>query len=128
MSDLATVSTGNPREPEIADQSRHGNVVQGIILMRHGPESPPTGELVQLEINNINTSDVLPPGVRIEKIEDRADLINTPMVLRDAIVGAALILTLQWLWLGRTGVRALANRIVIVGGMAAYAYLGTQLT
>src|SRR6202020_332067 len=50
----------------------------------------------------INSSTILPPGVRIERIYDRKDLIETPTrtVLENMVVGIALIVFLQWLFLG----------------------------
>jgi heavy metal efflux system protein len=44
----------------------------------------------------------LPPGVRIEKIYDRTDLINvtTSTVLHNMFFGVVLIFLVQWLFLG----------------------------
>jgi cobalt-zinc-cadmium resistance protein CzcA len=44
---------------------------------------------------------VLPPGVRIERIYDRKDLIEitTNTVLHNMLVGIGLIFILQWLFL-----------------------------
>src|SRR6202020_2412594 len=50
----------------------------------------------------INSSTILPPGVRIERIYDRKDLIETPTktVLENMVLGIVLIVVLQWLFLG----------------------------
>ena len=44
--------------------------------MRRGEQSLPTIQRVEAEIEKINASGVLPPGVRIERIYDRSDLIK----------------------------------------------------
>jgi cobalt-zinc-cadmium resistance protein CzcA len=53
-------------------------------------------------VASINNSSILPPGVRIERIYDRKDLIETTTrtVLENMVVGIALIVFLQWLFLG----------------------------
>ncbi len=45
---------------------------------------------------------ILPPGVRIERIYDRTDLINvtTHTVLHNMVVGIVLIFLVQWMFLG----------------------------
>ena len=42
--------------------------------MRRGQQSLPT--IRRVEAERINTSGILPPGVQIERIYDRSDLIN----------------------------------------------------
>jgi cobalt-zinc-cadmium resistance protein CzcA len=53
-------------------------------------------------VENINNSSVLPPGVRIKRIYDRKDLIDTTTrtVLHNMLLGIALIFAVQWLFLG----------------------------
>ncbi len=50
----------------------------------------------------LNASNFLPPGVRIEKIYDRTELIDatTSTVLHNMILGIVLIFFVQWLFLG----------------------------
>src|SRR4029077_3661274 len=86
----------------IAGMNNDDDIVQSIVLMRRGEQSTPTIERVELEVENINSSHVLPPGVRIERIYDRKDLIQitTRTVLHNMAIGIALIFALQWLFLG----------------------------
>ncbi|MFN3397346.1 MAG: efflux RND transporter permease subunit, partial [Sulfurimicrobium sp.] len=65
-------------------------------------ESMPTIEGVKAEVAKINASSILPPGVRIERIYDRSDLINTTTytVLHNMVFGIVLIFLLQWAFLG----------------------------
>ncbi len=102
LGDVATVSVGNEPRLGIAGQDDDDDIVQGIVLMRRGEQSTPTIERVQAEVEKINTTGILPPGVRIEKIYDRSDLIEvtTHTVLHNMAFGVVLIFLLQWLFLG----------------------------
>jgi cobalt-zinc-cadmium resistance protein CzcA len=102
LSDVATVSVGNQPRLGIAGQDSDDDIVQGIVLMRRGAESKPTLLGVEAEMAKINSSGILPPGVHVEKIYDRTDLINltTGTVLHNMIVGILLIFAVQWLFLG----------------------------
>ena len=57
---------------------------------------------VEAEVDKINSSGILPPGVHIETIYDRSDLINvtTHTVLHNMVVGIVLIFLVQWVFLG----------------------------
>src|SRR6204780_2296138 len=100
--DVATVTVGNQPRLGIAGQDNDNDIVMGIVLMRRGAQSLPTIKRVEALIDRINHSDILPPGVRIEKIYDRADLIHTTTrtVVHNMLAGIALIFVLQWVFLG----------------------------
>jgi len=102
LKDIATVSVGNMPRLGIAGEDDDDDIVQGIILMRRGQESIPTLQRVKAEIEKINTSGILPPGVHLEKIYDRTELINitTHTVLHNMVEGVILIFLVQWLFLG----------------------------
>src|SRR4029077_13076670 len=78
------------------------DIVQGIVLMRRGEQSMPTIKRVEREVERINNSNILPPGVRIERIYDRKELIDitTRTVLHNMAFGILLIFALQWVFLG----------------------------
>ncbi|HEX5280141.1 MAG TPA: CusA/CzcA family heavy metal efflux RND transporter [Micropepsaceae bacterium] len=102
LKDIATVEVGHLPRLGIAGQDQDDDIVQGIVLMRRGAESKPTIAAVEAEVERINGSGILPPGVRIEKIYDRTDLIKvtTNTVLHNMIAGIILIFFVQWLFLG----------------------------
>jgi heavy metal efflux system protein len=102
ISDIATVTVGHQPRLGIAGQDDDDDIIQGIVLMRRGQQSMPTIRAVEGEVEKINNSSILPPGVRIERIYDRRDLINitTHTVLHNMIFGIALIFFVQWLFLG----------------------------
>ena len=102
VGDVATVTVGHLPRLGIAGQDQDDDIVQGIVLMRRGERSLPTLQRVQARVEEINSSGLLPPGVRIEKIYDRTELINvtTHTVLHNMVVGVGLIFLVQWLFLG----------------------------
>src|SRR5262245_22377832 len=102
VKDIATVTVGEKPRLGIAGIDDDDDIVQGIVLMRRGEQSSPTIARVEQLVNSINNSSILPPGVKIERIYDRKDLIDltTHTVLHNMVVGILLIVLLQWIFLG----------------------------
>src|ERR1700760_3143098 len=102
VKDVASVTVGERPRLGIAGLNDNNDIVQGIVLMRRGEPSSPTIARVEQLVDQINHSTILPPGVHIERIYDRKDLIQTTThtVLHNMIVGILLIVLLQWIFLG----------------------------
>src|ERR1700712_1566080 len=102
VKDVATATVGSKPRLGIAGLDSDDDIVQGIVLMRRGEQSSPTILRVEQLVDSINHSSILPPGVRIERIYDRKDLIDitTATVLHNMVVGILLIVLLQWIFLG----------------------------
>jgi heavy metal efflux system protein len=102
ISDVAEVQVQHLPRLGIAGNDDDDDIVQGIVLMRRGAQSIPTIKRVEAKVVEINQSGVLPPGVHIERIYDRSDLIaiTTHTVLHNMLLGVLLIFVLQWLFLG----------------------------
>jgi len=102
LRDVATIGVGNMPRLGIAGQDNDDDIVQGTVLMRRGEQSMPTIERVEAEVRKVNASGVLPPGVRVERIYDRSDLIHvtTNTVIHNMLMGVVLIFLVQWLFLG----------------------------
>src|SRR5215211_1793767 len=102
VQDIATVTVGEKPRLGIAGLDQDDDIVQGIVLMRRGEQSSPTIARVEKLVHDINHSSILPPGVKIERIYDRKDLIDitTHTVLHNMVVGIILIVLLQWVFLG----------------------------
>jgi heavy metal efflux system protein len=115
--DIGTVIVGYQPRLGIAGKDAQDDIVQGIVLMRRGEKSTPTIKRVEEEVARINASSILPPGVRIERIYDRKDLIDitTRTVLHNMAFGITLIFVLQWLFLGNL------RSAVIVGATIPFA-------
>jgi len=102
VGDVADVSVGNLPRLGIAGFNHVDDIIQGIVLMRRGAESIPTIKRVEAEVEKINSTGILPPGVSIQRIYDRSDLIDvtTHTVLHNMLAGIVLIFFLQWAFLG----------------------------
>ena len=102
VKDVANVTVAEKPRLGIAGLNNNDDIVQGIVLMRRGEQSSPTIARVEELVASINNSTILPPGVRIERIYDRKDLIETTTdtVLENMVVGIRLIVLLQWIFLG----------------------------
>jgi cobalt-zinc-cadmium resistance protein CzcA len=102
IGDVAKVSVGYQPRLGIVGQDSDDDIVEGIVLMRRGEQSLPTIERVAAEIDKINATGVLPPGVRIDRIYDRRELISTTTrtVVNNMLMGIVLVFILQWLSLG----------------------------
>src|SRR3984885_9901107 len=102
VKDVAEVSVGEQPRLGIAGEDQDDDIVQGIVLMRRGEQSSPTITRVEELVATINNSTILPPGVHIERIYDRKDLIDTTTrtVRENMAPGIVLIVVLQWLFLG----------------------------
>ncbi|HEY0035179.1 MAG TPA: efflux RND transporter permease subunit, partial [Longimicrobium sp.] len=102
LSDVATVEVGNLPRLGVAGHAEDDDVVLATVLMRRGEQTLPTIRGVQAEVARINAGGVLPPGVKVVPLYDREDLvkITTRTVVHNIIEGVALILVIQWLFLG----------------------------
>ncbi len=102
LKDVAHVRVGNAPRLGIAGYDGQDDIVQGIVLMQRGAQSMPTIKAVQNEVADINASGILPPGVHLDRLYDRSDLIHLTIhtVLENLLAGIALIFILQWLFLG----------------------------
>jgi cobalt-zinc-cadmium resistance protein CzcA len=100
--DVAEVRVDHLPRLGIAGQDDANDIVQGIVLMRRGAESMPTIRKVEALVHTINTTGILPPGVHIERIYDRSDLIHvtTHTVMHNLVEGILLIFILQYIFLG----------------------------
>jgi cobalt-zinc-cadmium resistance protein CzcA len=76
VGDVADVRVEHAPRLGIAGHDGDDDVVEGIVLMRRGQQSMPTIERVKAEVELINTSGLLPPGVKIVRLYDRSDLIR----------------------------------------------------
>jgi cobalt-zinc-cadmium resistance protein CzcA len=102
LKDVATIKVGHLPRLGIAGQDNDNDVVEGIVLMHRGEKSMPTIKGVEEEVQRINAGNILPPGVHIEKIYDRSDLIDvtTHTVLHNMLEGMLLIFLVQWIFIG----------------------------
>jgi cobalt-zinc-cadmium resistance protein CzcA len=102
LSDVAKIEVSNLPRLGIAGQERENDVVMGVVLMRRGEQTMSVISAVRREVEAVNAGGVLPPGVRIVPIYDRKELVDvtTHHVVKNIIMGIALVVFIQWLFLG----------------------------
>jgi cobalt-zinc-cadmium resistance protein CzcA len=102
LGDIASVTVGHVPRLGIAGEDHDDDIVEGIVLMGRGEKSLPTLRGVEAEVEKINTTGILPPGVRLRTIYDRTNLVDvtTHTVIENLLLGILLIFVVQWIFLG----------------------------
>ncbi|HSR10633.1 MAG TPA: efflux RND transporter permease subunit, partial [Thermodesulfobacteriota bacterium] len=100
VKDIGTVAIGPDLRRGIADLDGRGDVVSGIVVMRHGQNALEVINRVKSKIKEIEPG--LPPGVKIVPIYDRSDLIlravgNLKSTVVEVLIVVALVVFL-FLW------------------------------
>jgi cobalt-zinc-cadmium resistance protein CzcA len=113
VSDVATVEVGHAPRLGIVGMDEdglgtsetvqsHGDVVQGVVLMRYGGETQPALQGVHKKLKEIERNHLLPPGMKIEPYYDRGELVGltTHTVLHNMVEGMILVSLVLFLFLG----------------------------
>ena len=102
VGDVAKVSIGNAPRLGRAGRDDEDDVVTGIVLLRRGEKTMDVIKRVEAEVEKINTTNLLPAGVRMKTYYDRADLVNITIstVVHNLVFGVSLIFVILWLFLG----------------------------
>jgi cobalt-zinc-cadmium resistance protein CzcA len=100
--DVAAVSVGAAPRLGIVGHDDDPDVVEGIVLMRYGGDSLKTIRGIHDRVDYIRQNRVLPPGITIEPVYDRADLVKltTHTVMENLLVGMILVSIVLFLFLG----------------------------
>jgi cobalt-zinc-cadmium resistance protein CzcA len=113
LKDVARAEIGHTQRLGIAGRDGDGDIVEGVVLMRRGEKTLEVIERIEAEVQKINKSGLLPPGVQIKPFYDRRDLIDvtTHTVLHNLAFGIVLIFVVQYLFLGdlRSAIIVLAS-------------------
>ena len=82
----------------IVDES---DVIQGVVLMRKGADAGPTLEGIHKKVDELNNG-ILPPGVKVVPMLDRADLLHYTLhtVMHNLGEGMILVTIVLLLFLG----------------------------
>ena len=104
VKDIATTDVGGTPKLGIVGHDDEPDVVQGIVLMRYGGETPETLKGVHERVEQIKKFHRLPPGMEIEPYYDRGNLVKltTHTVLENVIVGIVLVSIVLFVFLGHT--------------------------
>src|SRR5580658_4046491 len=100
--DVADVNVGYAPRLGIVGYDDDPDVVQGIVLMRYGGETPSTLDGIYKRVQYIRDNHILPPGMDIQPYYDRGALVKvtTHTVLENLVVGMALVTTILLVFLG----------------------------
>jgi heavy metal efflux system protein len=102
--DIAQVDVGYAPRLGVVGFDDEPDVVQGIVLMRYGGETPLTLEGIYQRIEYIRKYHLLPPGMDIQPYYDRGKLVKltTHTVLENVLVGMLLVAVVLFVFLGHT--------------------------
>jgi cobalt-zinc-cadmium resistance protein CzcA len=112
LRDLATVVMGAAPRLGLVGEDADSDIVEGIVLMRAGGDSERTIRGIESRIEYIKTHEILPKGMTIEPIYDRARFLKATWrtVHQNLIVGLLIAAGILLLLFGH--VRAAAIAIV----------------
>jgi len=101
--DVAAVHVGAAPRLGIVGRDGEPDIVEGIVLMRYGGDSLSTVKGIHDRVDHIRRNRILPPGMDIETLYDRADLVKltTHTVMENLITGMLLVSLVLWLFLGK---------------------------
>jgi copper/silver efflux system protein len=100
MRDVATVSLGPEMRRGVSDLDARGDVVSGIVVMRHGENAREVIRRVKERLKEVAPS--LPKGVRIVATYDRSELIQRSVdtlkheLLLEILIVSLVILVFLW--------------------------------
>jgi heavy metal efflux system protein len=102
VKDIADVDIGYAPRLGIVGFNEEPDVVQGIVLMRYGAETPKTLDGIYKRLDYLRENHVLPPGMDIQPYYDRGALVHvtTHTVLENLVVGMVLVTIVLLLFLG----------------------------
>ena len=117
IGDIAKVQFGNAERLGQVQFDKHDETVEGIIVMRRGQNATEVLARVRNKVNDINSSGLLPAGVRIAPYYDRQELLNLTVhtVTHTLLVGIALVIAVLFIFLGNFWVALIVAAIIPLG-------------
>ena len=102
VADLAVTNVGYSPRLGIVGMDDNPDVVQGVVIMRYGGETPHTLEGIHARVDYMRQYHILPPGMDIVPYYDRGNLVKltTHTVIENLIVGMLLVSIVLFLFLG----------------------------
>ncbi|MBF5067007.1 efflux RND transporter permease subunit, partial [Salmonella enterica subsp. enterica serovar Istanbul] len=100
--DVSDVEIGPAPRLGMVGRDDDNDVVQGIVLMRYGGETPSTLKGVHERVKFIEDNNILPPGMKISPYYDRGELVGVTMhtVIENLLIGMGLVMLTLVLFLG----------------------------
>lgn len=122
LRDVAEVQIGHAVRHGAAVLNGEREVVAGIVLMLRGENARTVVEAVKKRIDEIHQGGLLPDGLRLIPFYDRGELVSAALstVLRALIEGAAFVMLVVVLFLGRLHSALVVIIILIVAPLATF--------
>jgi cobalt-zinc-cadmium resistance protein CzcA len=119
--DVATVGIGAQSRTGIIGYNAQDDVVEGVVLLLKGQDSVSVLNQVRAKVDELNANG-LPPGVSIEPIYDRTELIQHTVhtVEHNMLEGAALILIILMVFLRSAWVAAIVTLVIPLSLLFAF--------
>jgi heavy metal efflux system protein len=95
ISDVATVKEGHQPRLGFVGRNENPDIVEGIVLLQKGGNSLPALAGLRQKIHDLNSGNLLPPGMQIKTLYDRTKLIKTTTTtVRHVIITGLILVTL----------------------------------
>ncbi len=110
LRDVATVQEGHlPRLGKVG-YNENPDIAEGIVLLQKGEQSLPALAALKVKIHELNTGNLLPPGMQIKTIYNRTKLVNltTHTVRHLVLMGMLLVTLVLFVTLGDLRITAIA--------------------
>jgi heavy metal efflux system protein len=110
LRDVATVKEGHQPRLGKVGFNENPDIVEGIVLLQKGEQSLPALKALRKKITELNSGNLLPPGMQIKTIYDRSKLVNrtTETVLHIVLMGMALVTIVLFVTLGDVRITTIA--------------------
>lgn len=101
LSDVASVEAGQAIRQGGAIKNGEKEVVGGIVLMLKGENSREITRRVEQKVEEINSSGLLPPGIKIFPFYKRSDIVKKSIntILEALLIGAILVILILFVFL-----------------------------
>ena len=110
LRDVATVKEGHlPRLGKVG-YNENPDIVEGIVLLQKGEQSLPALKALRKKIDELNSGNLLPPGMQIKTIYNRSRLVNrtTETVQHIVLMGMILVTIVLYVTLGDVRITTIA--------------------
>jgi cobalt-zinc-cadmium resistance protein CzcA len=110
LKDVADVKEGHQPRLGKVGRDEESDIVEGIVLLQKNEKSLPALAGLREKIKELNSGNLLPPGMKIKTVYDRTNLINTTTkTVRHVIITGLILVTLVLLsMLGDLRITAIA--------------------
>jgi heavy metal efflux system protein len=125
LRDVATVQEGHlPRLGKVGF-NENPDIVEGIVLLQKGEQSLPALAALKVKIHELNTGNLLPPGMQIKTIYNRSKLVNltTDTVRHLVLMGMLLVTLVLFITLGDLRITAIAALTIPFALLFAFALM-----